>query len=122
MLMEEGHIFVAEQGVIRHFANHGSAIFIGHCACEALKDYEGVLKVFIRCTDEEAQRARIVGKYGIEEDKAEATRRKFNKKRANYYSANTTKKWDDLHNYDLVLDSGVLGIDGCVAALKGLLA
>ena len=29
---------------------------------------------------------------------------------------------DDLKNYDMVLDSGTLGIDGCVAALKGLFA
>ena len=34
--------------------------------------------------------------------------------RANYFYADTTKKWDDLSNYDLVLDSGVLGIGGCV--------
>lgn len=122
LLMEEGHIFVAEQAAIRHFANRSSAIFIGHCASEALKDYDGVLRVFIRCTDADARADRIVNKYGVEADKAEATRRKFDKKRGNYYSANTAKKWDDLHNYDLVLDSGVLGIDGCVAALQGLLS
>ena len=121
MLMEEGHIFVAEQGVIRHFANQGSAIFIGHCAGEALKYYDGVLRVYIRCSDEEARTDRIINKYGIEAGNVDATRRKYDKKRANYYCANTAKKWNDLHNYDLVLDSGKLGIDGCVAALKGLL-
>ena len=122
LLMEEGHIFVAEQAVIRNFANHGNGIFIGHCASEALKDYDGVLRVFIRCTDEEACLDRIVNHYGIEAVNADVIRRKFNKKRSNYYCANTAKKWDDLHNYDLVLDSGVLGIDGCVAVLKGLFA
>jgi len=38
-----------------------------------------------------------------------------------YYHTNTGRRWDDLTKYDIVLDSGVLGIDGCVAALKGLL-
>ena len=52
---------------------------------------------------------------------AEATRKRFDKKRANYYSANTTKKWDNAANYDIVLDSGMLGTDGCVSALKGFL-
>ena len=122
LLMEEGHIFVAEQAAIRNFANHGSAVFIGHCASEALKDYDGVLKVFIRCTDEEARLERIVNHYGVEKEKAEAIRRKYDKKRANYYCANTAKKWDDLHNYDMVLDSGVLGIEGCVAVLKALIS
>ena len=26
----------------------------------------------------------------------------------------TVKKWDDFRNYDIVLDSGKLGIDACV--------
>ena len=34
---------------------------------------------------------------------------------------NTAKKWDDFRNYALVLDSGVLGIDGCVAVLNSLI-
>ena len=121
MLMEEGHIYVAEQAVIRRFANHGPSVFLGHCAGEALKDYDGVLNVFIRCTDEKAKMGRIVDEYGISAEKAEAVRRKFDKKRANYYYANTLKKWDDFRNYDMVLDSGVLGIDGCVAVLKSVL-
>lgn len=121
MLMTEGHIYVAEQAVIRHFANHGAAIFLGHCASEALKDYDGTLRVFIRCSDEEEKMKRITEEYGIEANKAESVKRKFDKKRANYYYANTLKKWDDLRNYDLVLDSGVLGVDGCVEVLKSLL-
>ncbi|MBE6638565.1 MAG: cytidylate kinase-like family protein [Ruminococcaceae bacterium] len=120
MLMEEGHIYVAEQAVIRRFANLGSSVFLGHCACEALKDFDGVLNVFIRCSDEKARTGRIVS-YGIFPEKADTVRRRFDKKRANYYYANTLKKWDDLRNYDLVLDSGVLGIEGCVAVLKSLL-
>ena len=121
MLTAEGYIYVAEQAVIRHMANHGPSVFLGHCASEALKDYDGVIKVYIRCSDEAAVKARIEG-YGIESDKAEAQKRKFDKKRANYYYANTLKKWEDLKNYDLVLDSGTLGIDGCVSVLAALIS
>lgn len=32
------------------------------------------------------------------------------------------KRWDDYRNYDIVLNSGELGIEGCVKVLKGLLA
>ena len=31
------------------------------------------------------------------------------------------KRWDDYRNYDIVLNSGKLGIEGCVKVLKGLL-
>lgn len=121
MLTREGHIFVAEQQVIQTFARQGRAIFLGHCACEALKDFSGVIRVFIRCSDAAARHKRIVEDYHIAPERAEATRKRFDKKRANYYSANTTKKWDNAANYDIVLDSGMLGTDGCVSALKGFL-
>lgn len=120
MLSKEGHIFVAEQEVIRRMAAEGPAIFVGHCAAEALKDREGVLRVFIR-SDEEQKKWRIQQKYGIAESKVESTMRRFDNKRENYYSANTAKKWKDSGNYDIILNSGVLGVEGCVQVLKGFL-
>lgn len=50
----------------------------------------------------------------------ESTRNRFDAKRAKYYYANTAKRWDDFRNYDIILDSAALGVDGCVA-LKGLM-
>ena len=58
--------------------------------------------------------------YGIAPEEAETTRRHFNKKRAGYFRANTGNDWKDLKNYDVVLDSSKLGIEGCVNVLKGL--
>ena len=121
MLTEEGHIFVAEQAAIKEMAAQGPAIFLGHCASEALKGRAGVVKVFIRCSDPERKRERILEDYGIPEQEMEGTRKRFDKKRANYYYANTLQKWDDLKIYDMVLDSGRLGIEGCVAALRGIM-
>lgn len=120
-LTGEGHIFVAEQAVIEQLAAGGPAVFMGHCACEALKNRPGVVRAFIRCSDEKAKRQRIISEYGIPASEAEAVRRRFDKKRSNYYYANTTRKWNDAANYDIMLDSGTLGIDGCVGALAGLL-
>jgi hypothetical protein len=57
MLANEGHIYVAEQLMIKKMASRGRAVFLGHCASEALKDKKGVLKVFIRSTkDDKAKR------------------------------------------------------------------
>ncbi len=120
MLTKEGHIFVAEQKVIRQMAEKGPAVFVGHCAAEALKTKQGLLRVFIRCGMEE-KRKRITEEYKIPENKVESTIHKFDHKRANYYYANTAKKWADFNNYDLILDSGTLGVDGCISALQGFL-
>lgn len=122
LLSKEGHIFITEQEQIRKMAKSGRAIFLGHCASEALRTTENVVRVFIRCSSPEEKRKRIMESYGIPEASVDSTGKHNDRRRANYYNANTGRKWDDLKNYDMVLDSGTLGIDGCVAALKGLFA
>ena len=116
----EGQIYLAEQAVIRDLAAKGPAIFLGHCASEALHGVQGVAGVFIRA-DKVYKKVRIQTEYGIDERNVESTRKYFDKKRANYYYANTARRWDDLSGYDLVLDSGKLGTAGCLAALTGLM-
>ncbi len=120
ILASDGKLFVAEQEFIRSTALLSPAVYLGHCACEALPK-EDTLKVFIHCSDKKAKEQRVLYEYGISTKNAEATYRRFNSKRSKYYYANTTKKWEDFRNYDLVLDSGTLGIEGCVAALKALM-
>ncbi|MBQ8404299.1 MAG: cytidylate kinase-like family protein [Clostridia bacterium] len=120
MLANEGHIYVAEQLMIKKLAARGRAIFLGHCASEALKDRQGVVKVFIRSSKEDKTK-RIMELYNIDEKEVELVRKKYDKKRANYFYANTAKTWDDFRNYDIVLDVSNIGIDGCVAALRGIL-
>ena len=112
MLTKEGHIYVAEQNIIQRFAKKGPAIFLGHCASEALKEYDNVIKVFIRCSDDNIKRQRIIDTYGIPANETDIVRRKFDKKRSNYYNINTERKWNDFNEYDIVLDSATLGIDG----------
>ena len=119
MLANEGHIYVAEQLMIKKLAQRGPAIFLGHCASEALKDKKGLIKVFIRASDD-MKRQRVKEEYNIPEKDAELVRKRYDKKRANYFYANTAKKWDDFTNYDIVLDTTVLGIDDCVKILKSL--
>jgi len=62
MLNREGHIYVAEQDEIRRLANQSRAIFLGHCASEALKERRGVVKVFIRA-EEEDKKQRIMDNF-----------------------------------------------------------
>ena len=120
MMPMESRLYVEEHEVIKTLAHKGPAVFVGHCASEALEDEQGVLRVFIRAA-EWFKRARAIEHYGISEREADAVCRRYNKKRANYYAFNTAKKWDDLSNYDIVLDSSTLGIEGCVKVLAALM-
>ena len=116
----ESRLYVEEHNAICELAKKGRSVFVGHCAAEALKEETGVLRVFIRA-DDAFKHNRVVSEYGIEEKDAAAVCRRFNKKRSTYYTFNTSKKWDDIENYDMVLDSSTLGIDGCVNAIAALL-
>lgn len=121
MLTPEGNLFIEEQEAIKNLARKGSAIFLGHCASETLNNCDGLVRIFIRCSDYEQKKDRISKEYGIPEADIENIRKKFDKKRANYYHANTSQKWDDFRNYDIVLDSAKLGEDTCVKVLKACL-
>ena len=118
-LLEEGRVFVEEQKVIQDFARKGSAVFLGHCAAEALEGLGSIIRVFIHAS-EEAKRERIRIDYQIPESEITSVERRNNRRRENYYSTNTGSKWTDFHNYDVVLDSSRLGVEGCVRVLKGL--
>ncbi len=118
LLTMEGRLFAAEQEAIRSLAAKGPAVFIGHCASEALKDKPGVLRVFIRCADEAKKKERIAREYNIAGKDIDSVRKKFDRKRAAYYYANANKKWDDFRNYHIVIDSGILGIEKSADILK----
>ena len=120
LLSNEAKLFVAETRMIKKLALKGPALFVGHCACEALKDQKGVLRVFIRSNDK-AKEKRIINDYGISPKDVHSVCKKNNKRRANYYAFCTNKKWHDLDNYDLVLNSSKLGIKGCVYILSSII-
>lgn len=119
LLSPEAKLYVAETRVIRRLADQQPCIFLGHCASEALKEVDGVLRVFIRASEEDKEK-RVIHDYGVPEKQVAAVCRKVNRRRANYYSFCTRKKWSDLSNYDVVLDSTNLGIEQCAAALSAM--
>lgn len=120
MLDREGQIFVAEQLIIEQLADRNrQAVFLGHCASQALAGREGVVKVFIKCSNEQQKKNRIVEEYGIPPKRVEATRKFYDKKRANYFNINTGHNWKDPSNYDIIIDDAKIDLDTCATMLSG---
>ncbi|MBD5534017.1 MAG: cytidylate kinase-like family protein [Lachnospiraceae bacterium] len=121
LLSGENRIFMEEQKLIKEYAMQGAAIFVGRCAACALEDKD-VLTVFIHA-DRKSRKRRAIEEYGIPEKMADSVVAKYDRKRKNFYSVNTGNKWNDWNHYDIVLDSGRLGGEGCAniirAALEG---
>ncbi len=112
-LSEEGALYVTEESVIREMALQGPCVIVGRCAGWILRDRPDVLRVFIHA-DKEFRRERARKNYGIAEEKIDNVLKRFDRRRANFYSANTCMHWDDKKGYHLVLDSSQLGIPACV--------
>lgn len=99
-----------EINIIRELALCGPTVFVGRSAAYALSDKNDVLKVFVHANrDFRIKRACEV--YGLEENTVKNILKKYDKRRSNYYKMNSGKEWNEISNYDLILDSSVLGIE-----------
>lgn len=113
-------IFLAQFDAIRKLAEDGSCVIVGRCGDYVLRDDPNAVSVFVKA-DMESKIARAVKYYGVEEDKAEERIRKADKQRASYYNYYATATWGDVDNYDLVVDTGVLGVEGAVELIAKFL-
>ena len=112
-LSEESELYMEEAKVIWELTNERSCIIVGRCASWILKERKDVLTIYIHA-DIESRKKRAVEEYGNDNTKIDSLLRRCDRRRDNFYSANTGKKWDDKTGYHMILDSGKLGIDKCV--------
>lgn len=106
-------VFLAQFDTIKKLAAEGPCVIVGRCADYALADMDKCVNVFIRA-DVDFKIKHTVERLGISEAKAKDMNAKNDKQRASYYNYYTSKRWGDAKSYNLCLDSGMLGIDGCV--------
>lgn len=106
-------IYIAQKNVITEYANKGRCVIVGRCADQILADRDDVLRVFIYA-DPDKRAERGIKEYGMTKDTARKEIQRSDKERSRHYSSFTEKTWGDRHNYDLLLNSGVLGFENCV--------
>ena len=113
-------IFLAQFDAIRKLAEEGSCVIVGRCADYVLRENPDTVSIFVKA-DMPSKIQRAVTYYGVEKDKAEERIRKADKQRASYYNYYATATWGDVDNYDLVVDTGVLGVEGAVELIAKFL-
>lgn len=112
-------IFRVQTEIIEKLAGKEPCVIVGRCADYILRDHPNCINVFIYSNVEERIR-RAMEEYNIQSKNIKEFVLKSDKKRANYYNFYTGKKWGAISNYNICLDSGALGIDGCVNILEKL--
>lgn len=109
-------IYQACYDTIRHVADEGPCVIVGRSADYVLRDYEGLISVFIHA-DKAFRAARVKEEYKVSDDKVMDMLAKTDKKRASYYNFQSEKKWGAATSYNLCLDTSILGIDHSVDLL-----
>lgn len=104
-------LFIAQSEIIRELSESEDCVIVGRCADFILRDHDRLVKVFVQ--GEMSDRvARIMARAGIGEDEAKARISKKDKKRASYYNYYTGGKWGKPDNYNLIVSTSKIGVDG----------
>ncbi|MCR4746099.1 MAG: cytidylate kinase-like family protein [Lachnospiraceae bacterium] len=113
----EANLFNYQAAVIKELADRESCVIIGRAANFILRGRDDVLSVFVHAPYEflmrEAGKKQPLTGLELEEYIENADHVK-----ASYYHYYTGEKWDDARNYDLCLNSGKLGFEKTVQAIK----
>ena len=114
-------IYNMEKEVILDVAKNQNCVFLGRCAGNIL-DRKECLRVFIYAGDYyRLQRGK--NREGIPDDKAAAELKRVDKKRADFFTSHTGKKWGSRDFFHISLNSSMIDVDTCVellaAAVRG---
>lgn len=105
------NIAMMQFNYLREKASNGeSFVIVGRCAEEILKEYKGLVTIFV-LGDMEHKIERISKLHNLSADKAKKLILSTNKKRKAYHNYYCKTTWGDSRNYELSINSSKLGID-----------
>ncbi len=115
--VSDNNLFNYQAKVIRDLADQESCVIIGRAADFVLKEYPGLVSVFVHapkeyCVRQAMERNEYNGK------DIEKFIEKTDKSRSDFYNYYTGNRWDDAKNYDLCLNSQRLGFEGTMKAIE----
>ena len=112
-------IFISQAQVIRDIAARESAVIVGRCADYILANRENTINVFIHAPIE-ARVQRIMRLYNMTEAEALKAISTSDKERGNHYFRYTDLKWGKAQNYDVCINSALMGVEKTVDMLADL--
>ncbi len=96
----------AQDRAIRHIVKAGSCVIIGRSADYVLRNYPGVVRIFIHAPRSYREK-KVMEMYG---DTLEAARKSIARSdtaRASYYKSVSGQEWGDPHGYELCIDASM---------------
>lgn len=119
-LTTSDNLFKFQSEVIRKLAQSESCVIIGRCADYILEGTEGLLRIFIYADMEHRiERITRLGYYDPRD--VEKNIRKMDKERREYYRYFAGRNWEDPQNYDLMINTGAVGVEKAVEIIRNSL-
>ena len=119
-LIAADNLFRFQSEVIRKLAAEEDCVIIGRCADYVLDGFDGLVKVYLYADmDYRVERITQLGYYEPKDVKKNIKR--IDRERRDYHRYYTGRDWDNVENYDLMLNTARLGTEGAVKAVKGYL-
>ena len=112
-------IFISQAQVIRDIAARERAVIVGRCADYILSGRKNTVNIFIHAPIEDRVR-RIMALYQLSEADAMKAIATSDKERGNHYFRYTDLKWGKAQNYDLCVNSALMGVEKTAEMLVSL--
>lgn len=104
---------------IRKKAEEGeSFVIVGRCAGTVLREFEGLISVFIT-GDTDYKLERIKERSQLNEEEALEQMAKIDRRRRQFHNRYSDHKWGDSKYYDICINGSPLGVAGTAEILEG---
>ena len=104
-------IYIAQSNLIKQLAEKGPCVLIGRCSDVIV---ENSVKIYVHAPIQYRIERKLKMDTGIAPEKLEAHIKATEKKKKKYYEYYSNRKFGMAENHDLCMDSGKIGVDGCV--------
>ena len=109
--------FYVQANLIRKAAREGSCVIVGRCADYILRNNPDAVHVYIHA-ELSVRIQRGIQYYGLTSEKAESVLLRMDRQRASYHNFYSDRKWGKAENYDLCINSGIIGLDHTVEVIR----
>lgn len=117
MLPMNDRVFYVQSNLIRKAAREGSCVIVGRCADYILRNNPDAVHTYIHA-ELSVRVRRGIQYYGLTPEKAESVLLRMDRQRASYHNFYSDRKWGKAENYDLCINSGIIGLDHTVEVIR----
>ena len=119
MMSAADQLYACQAKFIREMVEKGPCVIVGRCADYILKDTPNVLHAFVYA-DMDFRAKYMAENYNKSEHAVQKWLKERDNRRKVYCKHYTGRNWGDMHNYDICLNTGIMGIEKAADLLAAL--